>query len=186
MLKLITKYINTTYGSKRGLLRYFGYKVKTACGAYRQYKNIDQRKVKRLVFICKGNICRSSLAEAYGRSLGFNCISCGISCENGFPADDRALQFSSSHSLNLADHRTTHIGNVGFEDTDLLVLMEPDHLPAVEKSHINGAQLTFAGLWLKSKNVYIHDPYSSEYGYFAICADKIGVSTEGIINYVGK
>ena len=68
--------------AKHQLLWYFGH--------YDRLSNINFQPVRRLIFICEGNICRSPVAELIAQSQGVRCASYGLSCTNNHPADPRA------------------------------------------------------------------------------------------------
>jgi protein-tyrosine phosphatase len=151
-------------------------------GRYTQCKKIDWARVNRIVFLCHGNICRSSLAEYYARNLGANTVSCGLACRGNDPADKRAINFAADIGLDLTVHTTTNIKDVVFSGDDLLVAMEPAHLDGIKKHNTQGAQITLAGLWGdNNKSAYIHDPYSAIDEHFLICGNNILCAVRGLV-----
>jgi protein-tyrosine phosphatase len=60
-------YIKNNFGSRRGLYQYCKAWILQQFGYWNRYTDIPFDKVKRLIFICNGNICRSPLAEAVAR-----------------------------------------------------------------------------------------------------------------------
>ena len=74
-------------------------------GKYGQFARIKWGQVKRLVFVCKGNICRSAYGEAGGEA-GVPAVSCGLQANSGSPADPIALVVSSQRALDLSLHRS--------------------------------------------------------------------------------
>ncbi len=179
---LLKKNIKLHYGSNRGLYNFIKYKVFYRLGQYAQCKKIDWARVNRIVFLCHGNICRSSLAEYYARQLGANTISCGLACRGNDPADKRAIAFAADLGLDLTVHKTTNIKDVVFNHDDLLVAMEPAHLDGIKKHNAQKAQVTLAGLWSNNnKSAYIHDPYSAIDEHFSICGNKILGAVRGLV-----
>lgn len=66
-----------------------------------------------LLFVCLGNICRSTMAEqvaraqAADRALGLRIDSAGVSdWERGNPLDPRAAKCLSAHGYPVGDHRS--------------------------------------------------------------------------------
>jgi len=167
MLKLIVKYINDNYGSKRGLLNHFYYGCLAKLGIYGNFKKIDFTEVTRLVFVCKGNICRSPLGNTTAISQGFCSESYGLECKGNNPADKRAISFGRTLGLQLNSHRSTPIDAYSPKQGDLVVLMEPAHLVKIEKLDLGCVQVTFSGLWLSSPCPYLHDPYNTSTEYFS-------------------
>lgn len=154
-------------------------------GGYREFRKIEWERVERLIFICHGNICRSPLAEIYARSLGVEVDSYGLKCRNDAQADPRAVQYAASIQLDLSQHRTRNISLFDPRSSDLLVVMEPVHLPGLA-SIAHRAQVTLAGLWLSSPSPYIHDPFSSNETFFARCEEMVVSSAHVLADYLRR
>ena len=54
--------------------------------------------MKRLVFVCKGDFCRSAYAEGKVSALGFSAKSFGLEVTRELPAD---LPFEREHEFSL-------------------------------------------------------------------------------------
>ncbi|WP_442915206.1 arsenate reductase/protein-tyrosine-phosphatase family protein [Marinobacter sp. SS21] len=165
--------IYNRYGSKKGFLRYLFFQAAMYLGRYNRYRIKNLEHIQRIVFVCMGNICRSPLAEAYATSFGIEAESCGISCQEGFKADPRAIAYGKSLGVGLESHRTRSLQNFEFRPGDLVVGMEPAHLTALRKMALPGVSIGLAGLWCRRKIAYIHDPYNCSKGYFSHCESLI-------------
>ncbi len=176
MIERSIRTINDNFGSKRGLVKYAWYKLLTGVGYFNKYSEVDWTRVARLVFVCHGNICRSSLAEGVARSLGANAISLGTACRDGAGADPRAIAFADSIAIDLTAHRSQNLTNTNITAQDLIVVMEPAHIPPFEEHLAIGAQLTLAGLWDSEKCAYIHDPYSANEVFFSHCESRVAAA----------
>ena len=116
-------------------------------GRYERWRSVDWSRVKRLVFVCSGNICRSPFAERFALSKGINAVSCGTTAKGGAPGDPTAIQVAQSFGIDLEDHASKRVSEVDFSASDLIVVMDVHHLAAVEHvSERAGAQLTLLGL----------------------------------------
>ena len=177
----VLKHIKDRFGSKRGLLNHVKYMLLLRLGLYNKYRNVDFSKVTRLVFICSGNICRSSLAEIVATSLGVNAVSYGLHCRGGDPADPRAIDFAHRHNLDLSKHITTNIRDYQYQPGDLVLGMEPKHIEELEACGIPSAAISAIGLWMVQPRVYIHDPYSSSDVFFDACEEQIITAVESIV-----
>ena len=164
------------FGGKKAFLLHLGYLGLYQLGKYRPFAAIDFHQVKRLVYVCKGNICRSPFAEAVTRDAGGDCASLGISADTGVRANIAALQCAEKFGITLTEHSATNVRDFDFLDGDLLVCFEPQYCDAVNlavpSTHTN-TQITLAGLWLTPRVPYIHDPYGSSEQYFSHCFRKI-------------
>ena len=70
--------------------------------------------MKKIVFVCTGNTCRSSMAEALfkkmlddkGKSKEFKVSSCGTHAIFGLPASENAIQVMKDEGTDLSGHRS--------------------------------------------------------------------------------
>ena len=85
-------------------------------------------KIRRLVFVCKGNICRSAFAEHYLRSLGAGANvrieSCGLDVDQGGGPPPEAVQIAGELGLDMSAHRSKGIIECDLQGADLVVAME--------------------------------------------------------------
>ncbi len=174
------------YGSRRGIIETYRHNLLFHLGAYRRYRAVDWASVERLVFICKGNICRSAFAEAVARPLGMPYdikeISCGLDTVEGAPANEIAILTAKKFSVDLSDHKTTPITKLKLNaKTDLLIAMEPGQLEKLQLLFDDKYQYTLLGLWLKPALPYLHDPYGSSPAYFQKCFVSIESAVQAII-----
>jgi protein-tyrosine phosphatase len=154
---------------------------------YRSLTAIDFNNVKRLIFVCSGNICRSPLAEAVAKKHGIASESYGLHCRGGDKADERAIKFAHRWGVNLENHITKNICEYTPQPGDLLVGMEPKHIDEL-KVNINSEStlLTLAGLWLNRERPYLHDPFNTNSTFFEKCERSVLQSTLAIIQKVSQ
>lgn len=149
------------YGSRRGLARTLQYRFLNLLGRYRGYRQVDWERVERLVFICKGNICRSPFAELIARSEGLEAISCGLEAADGAMANPGALEAAARKGYDLSAHQSRKVASVEPMYGDLFIGMEPGHIIALEQYYGVTRNCTLLGLWSVPQNPYIHDPYGT-------------------------
>ena len=174
------------YGSRRGFVYTVWHRLRYYLGAYRQYKDVDWQSVERLVFICKGNICRSAYAEAVARSLGLNAISCGIDTIENAPANMGAMQEAKNHGFDLDEHKTTPIMYLAFKKSDLLIVMEPWQCEFLARHLQREHHCTLLGLWGPPVLPHIQDPYGSSSDYFEKCFTYIDNSVNALRKKIKK
>ncbi len=153
-------------------------------GKYRSYEVVDWPSVDRLIFVCAGNICRSSLAHHYCLSKGVVADSYGLICPNGDPADPSAISFGAENDVSLEHHRTKNISAYEEKSGDMIIAMTPSQIVALEENNYSNAKLTLIGLWHPSKIPYLHDPYSTSQEYFRRCEQIVIDSSETIIRLI--
>jgi len=107
MYKLMYEAMNKSYGSRRGLLRHLKYSLLHLVGIRFGTVKVVPATVERLVFVCKGNICRSALADCIvrqGSQIG--SASFGLEAGSGVIADPRFteyLRYAEKMKLGIAN-----------------------------------------------------------------------------------
>lgn len=95
--------------------------------------------VRRVLFLCTGNTCRSPMAEVIARDaagrrgLQLEFYSAGIAALEGAPASEGAEIVARAHGLDLGGHRATHLDRVKASELDLILGMDPVHLGEAER-----------------------------------------------------
>lgn len=174
------------YGSRRGVLRTYWYRALYHLGGYRAYRQVNWDSVERLVFVCKGNICRSAYAEAFAKSLGIDAISCGLATNLGNPAHNIAIEVATLRGVDLSQHETTPVQSLKFKETDLLLAMEPWQVESLSKQFNGHHSCSLLGLWGRPALPYIHDPYSASSIYFSNCFNYLEDSIHEIASKISK
>ncbi len=182
MPQTINSYIKNEYGSKTGFMHLSVSRTKELFGLWNQYKSINWNKVNTLVFICMGNICRSPLGEGIAKFHGIKTRSYGLTAPNGDPADPRAIEIAKNFDVDLTTHQTTSIKDAYFEETDLIIAMEPQHFSTSLFPKNVTAQKTLIGLWHEDYRPYLHDPYNTNEYYFNKCEMIVIEATKNIIS----
>lgn len=164
--------IEDRYGTRGAWCRHYLSAIMYRTGWFRSLERIHWARVERLIFVCKGNICRSPYAEARARSLGLNAISFGLEAEPGLPPHIMACRVAQSRGVALDSLRTRALGQVRFSDGDLLVAMEPTQAWRLTKTvELSAArvQITLLGLWKAPPQPVVADPYGRSAEVFATC-----------------
>ena len=164
------EYFEQRWGGKRGLVRHAGWVLLDFGGKLRHLRIVDWSRVDRLVFVCKGNICRSPYAEQRARKLGLCAASFGLEAEIGVPADEVATLVARERGVDLAHTRARRAVNLTLGPRDLVVAMEPWQIRPIESlTYEHGCQITLLGLWSRPACPYIGDPFGRSKAFFARC-----------------
>lgn len=164
--------IESNYGTKKDLVRSLTYQSQYRIGLLGKYRKIEWRRVRRLVFVCKGNICRSPYAEVRARQFFENTTSFGLQAKSGESANSLAIQNAARRDLDLRDHHAISLHDVTLGSDDLLVGMEPAHvsaLDAIVRRERLGSQVTLLGIWSDCLRPYLADPYNRSDSFFQTC-----------------
>lgn len=175
------------YGGRRAAYRYYKYRIWELIGGFRQCTNIKWKNVERLVFVCRGNICRSPYAEMRARKFNLNTISAGFHIQEGRGANIAATNNALKRGIMMDKHESRCINNILIDEHDLLIGMEPWHAERLFSiAGLCDAQVTLLGLWSKKKSPYIHDPYGRSNDYFQKCFSIIDSGVNELYNVMAK
>lgn len=163
-------FITRQHGRKMGLVRHYSHLARYLFGFYSSLKKVDWSCVSRLVFVCKGNICRSPYAEARARTMGLASSSFGLEAGAPGPADPSAVRAARVRGLDLSEHQTQRAREFPVARGDLLAAMEPWQAAVLQSRPIlAGAQVTLVGLWCRPSQPHIEDPLGLSDEYFQTC-----------------
>lgn len=130
--------------------------------------------VRRIVFLCQGNICRSAFADVVARRAGLRVASVGLSTDPGRPAHPPAIAAARALGHDLSAHRATDLADYAPRPGDLLLAMEARQLHRLAAdprlSHLPRALL---GCWARPPVPHLHDPYGLDDAYMARCLTRI-------------
>jgi protein-tyrosine-phosphatase len=94
--------------------------------------------LKKLLFVCSGNTCRSPLAEGIAKikfpqslSEDIEITSAGSSAIEGVPASDLAVRVASEHGIDISQHKTRLLSRSLVKQADLIVTMSSKHRQTV-------------------------------------------------------
>ena len=112
-----------------------------------------EHSMKKIIFVCHGNICRSPMAEFVmkklvkdaGREAEFEITSMAVSGEEwGNPIYPPAKAKMREHGIPFGDHRAHKITPQEFAEADLVVIMDGDISGATAPSRITSPTGAFA------------------------------------------
>lgn len=165
-----TSRMRREFGSRRGWALHGFWSAALRLGVLRSCLRVDWARVQRLVFVCRGNICRSPYAARRARQSGMRAYSCGLDVASHAAVPSPAEKIARRRGLDLSKHCPRTLGQMRAEPGDLFIPVEPGQLrPVRAHARSAGAQVTLLGLWSTPRRIHLTDPYGLDEEYFNRC-----------------
>ncbi len=154
--------------------------------------NFDKSKIRRILFICSGNICRSPYAEARlraffrSKNIGCHVVSCGTLRLIGRRAADDMIAVAHERGLDLSDHRSRALSKLLITAADIVFAMSPEHRREVLSISPEAAdRAVLLGTWLADPKQEIADPMGRPFDAYRKAAQDIDEALGRWIDAVG-
>ena len=174
------------YGGKRGFIEHIRARAFYALGVYGNVGDIEWSNVKRLVFVCKGNICRSPYASVRARSQGISAVSFGLDAAQGALADPVASKNALLRGIDLSAHRSERMEITRLADGDWVIVFEPAQLEAFRRRVGEKIPANLLGIWSRPPRPHIEDPYGRSDRYFQQCFSVIDANIAELIEHMRR
>ena len=159
------------------------------------------KKTKKIIFICKGNICRSAFAHHLiaqgainnGNYKELEVDSAGLEAKKGNSSPSTAIQVSIRYGVDLKKHRAQPLSQAMADTTDMLIAMEPTQVRSIQRRYPKCRGHIFLlteferdwNLLYKGWNKYhVKDPYGSDAEQFAACFERIQGCVLGLLGHL--
>ena len=96
---------------------------------------------KNILFVCKGNICRSVFAEyrlkmmVQGTGNDYLIHSCGLDASQSGQSPDHALTVAKEYGLDLTNHVPKPVASTYMDEADIVLAMEYSQFRALKKQY---------------------------------------------------
>ena len=145
-----------------------------------------------VIFVCKGNICRSAFAEFYLKKVltkgHFLVESCGIEVDQGNFSPPEAIQVAKRYGVDMTEHRSKGMSRCDIEGESLILPMEyPQYRALLERfpekrDHIRLLREFTPGYARLFCNIY--DPFGQNEQAFALCFQQVAMAVDGLVKTV--
>jgi protein-tyrosine phosphatase len=168
-------WINNRYGTWRGLVRSLLARAELAAGRLRPFALHRPEAVRRVVFVCHGNICRSAFAHHEALKYNLNVASLGLSTSTGGRSPAPAIASAARAGIDLTVHRATSWPDFKVQAGDLFLVMEVRQAHEMRRrlGKRDDVQVCLLGMWCKPVMPHLHDPYTLGDRYFDVCFERV-------------
>lgn len=172
-------WINRRFGTSRGLLRsLLGY-LELITGRLHQFRLQNPAAVRRVVYVCLGNICRSAYAVTVAKGLGVEAASLGLSTTTGASSPIEAVESAQRNGVSLQRHRAVDWSDFEVRSGDLFVVMEIRQAHELRRrlGNRHDVQVCLLGMWCSPSMPHLHDPFTLSPSYFDTCFARVRQAT---------
>ncbi len=167
------QHLSDKYGGSYAFGRHLWHSFLFSAHVYRRYSSTQLARFDRLIFVCRGNICRSPYAEVRARDLGLRAISSGLDTKPGKVANSTAIDAAALRGIDLSPHRAQRLTDLALTEGDLILVMEPEQLNLVRQQVGPKVAVVLLGLYACPTRAYLQDPYGRSLAYFESCFNVI-------------
>lgn len=149
--------------------------------------------MKKIMFICTGNICRSAMADGLMKKLikdnkkDIEVYSCGIFAEDGDMPTFNAIEAISDYGVDLRDHQATNIRNSNIEEMDIILCATVSHKNNVIAMYPKLKDRVFTMkefAEFDNNDLDIPDPWGYDIETYRFCASTINECLEKLIEKI--
>lgn len=130
--------------------------------------------MKKVVFVCTGNTCRSPMAEGYlkfKKPTGYEIISRGLAAD-GSPAATHSVNAMLEKGIDITSHISRQMSYKDAETADVIVCMSSSHADLLEALGVDKLKIHILG---------ISDPFGSGIDLYRNCHDEIFSAIDELI-----
>lgn len=145
--------------------------------------------MKRILFVCTANICRSPMAggifDALAEDMRLECRSesAGVAALVGEPAAPHAVRAMDELGVDIRGHRARQVDEAMVRRADLVIAMTPRHRETLQRNFgaFRGKIQTLPEYLTGDTTAGIADPYGYDYSVYRASAREMLRHVESVL-----
>lgn len=147
--------------------------------------------MKTVLFVCTGNTCRSSMAEAIFKDLikeldedkDIKVLSAGIWASEGQKASVNAIEALKEKNIDLNSHASKQLTKEMIEEADIILTMTNSHKRQILRAVPSAKEKLYTlKEFSHGETADISDPYGQNIDVYKACADEIEKALKKIVS----
>ena len=156
----------------------------------------EKRELKKVLFVCTANVCRSPMAEKlFTRAVENSSLpqkivsySAGLSAMDGDKASQNSMDACEEIGVDISDHRSAGLTRTSLEDASAIFCMTESHRALINMYFElpPGYPIFLMREFIEGESKELPDPYGQDIDVYRQCRDRMLEAMPSLINWVEK